>query len=382
MSLYKICYVVTIPVTIQSFFIPQLQFLADNGFDVTVVCSQDPNLRSILGDKINFHPIDIPRGISVGRMIKSIQLLTIFFKKENFDIIQYSTPNAAFCASVSAILSRNMVRNYHLMGFRFLGAKGIEKYLLKYLEKITCMFSTHIECVSQSNLNLGVKEKLFPESKATVVWNGSTGGVDLKKFDYIHKERWRKEVRYELGIDKDDVLFGFVGRITKDKGINELIEAFSKLQNDEKLLLIGPLEGVNTLNSRLWEWAKNNSNVIILDAVLDIERYFAAMDVLVLPSYREGFGNVIIEAEAMGTPVIVSEIPGPIDAILPSKTGLFCISKDSGDLYKKLKMMSSDKLCRNQMGNAARYYVRACFDSEVLCYKILVRKMELCNKIT
>ena len=119
-------------------------------------------------------------------------------------------------------------------------------------------------------------------NKATVVWNGSTGGVDLKKFDCNKRERWRTEIRKELDISEKDILFGFAGRITKDKGINELIQAFLELKNESKLLLIGPPEGINTLDTKLWNWAKENESVLIHDAVSDIERYFAAMDVLIL----------------------------------------------------------------------------------------------------
>ncbi len=376
----KICYVVTIPLTIESFFIPQLRYLAENGFDVTVVCSNDSSLQEKLGESIRFYPIDIPRGISIGGSIYALKALTQFFKKEKFDLIQYSTPNAAFYSSIAAKKADCKVRNYHLMGLRYLGASGMGRTILKVLERIACHNSTSIECVSKSNMEMGINEGLFPREKVTVVWNGSTGGVDLSRFDFSKRQQWRKEIRKELGYSANDFVYGFVGRITKDKGINELIEAFSKLKNNVKLLIIGSPEGVDTLNPKLWNWANNSSNVIIHDTVTDIERYFAAMDVLVLPSYREGFGNVIIEAEAMGIPVVVTAIPGPIDTMIQDKTGLCCNVMDVEDLYEKLKVMVEDDTLRSQMGNEAYKYVSTHFDSEVLCQKILDRKKELFNK--
>ncbi|MDD3138307.1 MAG: glycosyltransferase family 4 protein [Lachnospiraceae bacterium] len=369
----KICYIVTIPSTIHAFFVPQLKFLAENGFDVTVVCSHDEGLQDILGKKIRFYPIEIPRGISVGGMLKAIYDLYCFFKKEKFDLVQYSTPNAAFCASIAACLVNIRIRNYHLMGFRFLGAKGLGKIVLKHFEKLICVCSTCIECVSQSNLKLGISERLFSESKATVIWNGSTGGVDLKKFDYIQKDQWRKEVRQELKLLEKDVVFGYVGRITKDKGVNELLQVFFHLQNSVKLLFVGSSEGIDTLDQQLWNWAKESDAVIIHDEVTDVERYFAAIDVLLLPSYREGFGNVIIEAGAMAVPSIVSDIPGPIDVVIDGQTGLICRCKNVESLEDNIiKIMDNSKF--KELGINAYEYVISHFDREILCEKIMERK--------
>ena len=210
--MYKICYMVTIPLTIESFFIPQLQYLAANGFDVTVVCSNDSSLQEKLGESIRFYPIDIPRGISVGGSIYALKALTHFFKKEKFDLIQYSTPNAAFYSSIAAKRADCKVRNYHLMGLRYLGASGMGRIILKALEIIACYNSTSIECVSKSNMEMGIKEGLFPKEKVTVVWNGSTGGVDLSRFDFSKRQQWRGEIRKEFGYSESDFVFGFVGR--------------------------------------------------------------------------------------------------------------------------------------------------------------------------
>lgn len=232
-----------------------------------------------------------------------------------------------------------------------------------------------IECVSRSNLELGIKEKVFPAEKATVVWNGSTGGVNLERFDYFKRDVWRNKLREELGYEDADFIYGFVGRITRDKGINELLEAFFELKDDSKLFLIGNVEDENTLDKKLWMKAKNHPNVQIHTAVSDIERYFAMIDVLVLPSYREGFGNVVIEAAAVGTPAIVSNIPGPIDTIDAGKTALTVEVKNADDLKEKMMDMKSS-VCTN-MGTNAVEYVKYKFDSKKLCEKILERKKTL-----
>ena len=198
----KICYIVTLPVTIKAFFIPQLEYLSNKGFEVSVICNDDFELRNELNNEIKFIPVDIPRGISFINSIKTIKKLVAIFKTEKYDLVQYSTPNAALYSAIAAKATKIKIRNYHCMGFRYLGFRNVTRKVFKLIEKLTCYLSTHIECVSKTNLELGVIEKLFSEDKVTVVFNGSTGGVDLKKFDINYREQWRTEVRKKYGIDE------------------------------------------------------------------------------------------------------------------------------------------------------------------------------------
>lgn len=371
----KICFVLTHAATVRVFFIPQLQYLAEAGFDVTVVCSKDKTLQEDIGNKIRCKFIGIPRGISFCGSVKSTWNLYRYFKQQKFDLIQYSTPNAAFYASIASRLAGCQIRNYHLMGLRYLGMSGVGRLIFKIIEKLTCQNSTSIECVSNSNLQLGIQEGLFDEKKATVVWNGSTGGVDLSRFDYSRRVEWRNQVRRELGYHEDDFIFGFVGRITRDKGINEIFQAFSECGNKAKLLLIGAAEGMDTLNQELLQKVRKNPNVQFHDKVSDIERYYAAIDILLLPSYREGFGNVIIEAAAVGTPAIISDIPGPIDAVKNGKTAYVVPAKDVPSLAEAMKkcMACSSSLIPMECVEFAAQR----FDSMKLCKKIYDRKRAL-----
>ncbi len=373
----KICYITTISLTIKAFFVPQLRHLAENGYEVSVICSPDEALQQKLGEKIRFIPVEIARGISPTTLISSILELKKVFVKEKFDIVQYSTPNAAFCAAIAAKMAGVKIRNYHLMGLRYLGAKGVLRGILKLLEKITCKFSTHIECITKSNLHLSIEEKLFAPQKATIVWNGSTGGVDIERFDFGKRQEWRKEIRQNLGYTDDDFVFGFVGRITKDKGIDEILQAFQNVKGESKLLLIGEKEGIATLNPDLWENAQNNEKIIIHNSVTDIERYYAAIDALLLPSYREGFGNVIIEAGAVGTPAIISNIPGPIDAVIPDETAKLVNVKNVASLQKTMEEFLENKNLAQDMSKSAYNFVLNNFDSEKLNEKILERKRML-----
>lgn len=379
MSLKKICYVVTVPVTIRAFFIPQLRYLAQNGFDVTVICSSDKTLAYELGDEITYIPLDIPRGMSFFGSLKTINNLIRIFRKENFDLIQYSTPNASLYSSLAATVVGCKVKNYHCMGFRYLGFSGASRSIFKFIEKITCIFSTDIECVSNSNLNLGIKEGLFNERKATVVFHGSTGGVDLNRFDTSKRQIYRNKHRQHYKISNNTFVYGFVGRITKDKGINELIKAYSEVEkrvSDTKLVFIGYFENKNNLDEDLLDYTKKNNNIIFINKVDNIEEYYPLFDVLVLPSYREGFGNVVIEAEAMGVPVIVSDIPGPRDAMKNNVTGLLIPPKNITELSKSMIEIKDMYRKKDYIKNCYEF-VKKRFDNNQLCKEILDRKISL-----
>lgn len=375
----KICYILTVPVTVRAFFIPQLKYLSENGFDVSVICSSDDSLQSELGKKIHFIPVDMPRGLSIFKSISVIRKLIKIFKQESFNFIQYSTPNAALYGAIAAKICRVKIRNYHLMGFRYLGAKGILKVILKFLEKITCRLSSSIECVSKSNLELGVAEGIFAKNKATVVWNGSTGGIDLGRFSIENRTEWRNEIRNKLGYSKNDFIYGFVGRITKDKGIDELLEAFLNSAHNAKLLMVGEFENEQELNQELLSNAKSNNQIKFVGAVNDVEKYFAAIDMLVLPSYREGFGNVVIESAAMGTPAIVSDIPGPRDAVIPNKTAILVPPNNTMALENIFSTVSKETI--KSLGKEAADFSKNNFDQNILNKYILERKNYLLSNI-
>ncbi len=375
----KICYILTVPVTVRAFFIPQLKYLSENGFDVSVICSSDDSLQSELGKKIHFIPVDMPRGLSIFKSISVIRKLIKIFKQESFNFIQYSTPNAALYGAIAAKICRVKIRNYHLMGFRYLGAKGILKVILKFLEKITCRLSSSIECVSKSNLELGVEEGIFAKNKATVVWNGSTGGIDLDRFSIENRTEWRNEIRNKLGYSKNDFIYGFVGRITKDKGIDELLEAFLNSAHNAKLLMVGEFENEQELNHDLLSNAKSNNQIKFVGAVNDVEKYFAAIDMLVLPSYREGFGNVVIESAAMGTPAIVSDIPGPRDAVIPNKTAILVPPNNTMALENIFSTVSKETII--SLGKEAADFSKNNFDQNILNKYILERKNYLLSNI-
>ncbi|MBO0992530.1 glycosyltransferase [Bacillus sp. SD088] len=379
----KLCVVTTTSITVRSFLISQLMFLSRNGYHITVICDPDSNLAKELPKCIQYRPVAMNRGFEGIGMIKSIWHLYKIFKVEKYDIVQYSTPNAAFYSSIAARMANIPVRLYCQWGIRYVGYQGWMRQLLKRIEKVICQFSTEIEPDSHGNLLFGRKEGLYSSTKSRVIWNGSANGVDTRRFDIHQKEVWKAEIRERYGILENDFVYGFIGRINKDKGINELLHAFKKMDekaNNVKLLIAGPDDQINSIEADIYEWSKQCKNVIYCGYIHEIEKYYAAMDVFILPSYREGFGSVVIEAEIMGVPVIVTNIPGPTNAMKQDVTGLVVTKGKIKPLQEAMeKLFFDQKLC-DEMGRNAHLFSRNHFNQTSLWHYILLDRDKLTNR--
>lgn len=368
----KICYITTISLTLKTFVIKTAEYIHENtDWDISFVCSEDNEFATSLPEYIHYYPIHMERGISVAG-IKAMLEMKKLFDREKFDLIQYSTPNASLYASMAGFWARVPVRLYCQWGMAYVGFNGVKRSVFKTIEKLVCSLSTWIEPDSNSNLVFSHEEGLYPESKGSVIWNGSACGVNLEKFNIKHKSEYRDEIRTKYGIEKDQFVFGFVGRITRDKGINELFQAFKKVYTGkEYLMLVGPSEVDQTVDAELYSWAKNNQNVIFVGYTNKVEQYLAAMDCYILPSYREGFGMGVVEAEAMGVPVVVTNIPGPIDAMIDGETGISVEKKDAEGLYNAMNRLLSDTELCNRYGNTGVEYAKRHFEQNQLFEKIL-----------
>lgn len=365
----KICFVTTIYLTYRMFLKQLSTYLYETGeYDVSLICNDEPEIAEDLPKFVHYFPVKMERGVSLSA-ISAINEIEKVLQQNKFDIVQYSTPNAAFYTSIAAKKAGVPVRLYCQWGIRYMGFEGWKRILFKYLEKKTCDNSTYIEAESHNIRNFSLDEKLYTTERSCVIWNGSASGVDLTKFDIQKRDLWREKVREERSIDSEDVVFAFAGRLTADKGINELLAAFlniAKNNSNAKLMIMGGMDNSASLNADLMEKAKKSGQVIFTGSVNDIERYYAAADVFVAPSYREGFGLVVVEAEAMGLPAIVSDVPGQIDAIVPFKTGLSCKVKDVATLEAAMEKMLKKPEYRMQIGIAAAEFAESDFEQKKL----------------
>ncbi len=344
----KICLITTVSLTMKAFVLETAKYLYENcGYDITLICSDDEEFERSLPEYIHYIPVTMARGIDLSA-IGSILKFYKIFKKEKFDLIQYSTPNASCYASIAAFLAKAPKRLYAQWGIRYIGMQGKTRRIFKLIEKLVCRLSTHIRSVSPLNRQFAIDEGLYPDYKAKVVGNGGTIGVDMSCYNISEKESFNDATRKEYNIKNTDFVYGFAGRISADKGCNELLSAFksiAQLNENAKLLIVGPLEDNCGVDPSLIDWAKESSSVIFTGMVngADMKRYYSAMNVLVHPTYREGFGMVIQEAGALAVPVITTRIPGASEVMEENASCLLVEPKNTAELQNAMALLLNDK---------------------------------------
>lgn len=365
----KICFVTTIYTTFRAFLKNFAIYLNESGeYDISLICNNDEEVLEDIPSFVHYYPVEMKRGVSLSAF-GAIKRIGEILEKEQFEIVQYSTPNAAFYTSIAAKKKKIPVRLYCQWGIRYMGFEGWKRNVFKVLEKLTCDNSTFIEVESHNIRNFSLSEKLYSSDKSCVIWNGSASGVDLQKFDISKKKKWREELRKDFSLSEKDIVFAFAARLTADKGVNELLEAFLNIEekySNAKLLMMGGMDNQESLQSELVFRSKKSKNIIFTGNVPDVEKYYAASDVFVAPSYREGFGLVVIEAEAMGLPAIVSNVPGQIDAIKENVTGLTCEVKSSKSLQSAMEKLIDDEILRIKLGDNASKYVEENYEQRKL----------------
>lgn len=380
----KIAIITTQSSSIENWIKPFLPYYRQEGIAVTVLSQMDEAYRASLEKEfpgVTAVPAPIPRGVDLFGSLRAVRFLYRFFHRQHFDMVQYSTPNASFYGSVASFFARVPVRLYCQWGMVFVSQSGLKRKIFETIERTTCRLSTCVQPDSFGNLNFCREKGFYDETKSEVIWNGSAKGVDLAKFDLLQKERWRQEVRRERGIQQDDKVIGFVGRLGRDKGCNELFDAFRQISEampQARLLFVGPIEKEDTIDDLAY--FQQEPRIIKTGRVPDVWRYYAAMDVFCLPSYREGFGMSVVEAEAMGVPVIVTDIPGPTDGMQEGKTGLVIPVRSAQAIVKAAEtLLTEEETCRTFGENGAAF-ARNAFDSRVFARKLMENRKKLLSQ--
>lgn len=363
----KICFITTIPITVKAFLQKQISLLQNEKFDITVICADAQELSDVLDPKVTLIALPFKRGADILGIIPNIYRLYRIFKKEQFDIINYLTPNASFYSCIAGRIAKGKNLIYSQCGLRYIALSEPARSIFRMIEKITCRLSDEVQPVSASMMEFCIQENFYSPKKASMIGHGSSCGVDLKRFDVTKKEQWRKEIRKENKIDEGVFVIGFVGRITADKGINELLTACKSILNKNVILwLVGPFDDMRSIDSNLSAWAANCPFVKHTSFVNDVERYYAAFDLFVLPSYREGFGNVSIEAQAMKVPCLVTDILGLKDTIVPGSTGELVKVKSADNLKFMLQKLLKNRPLLEKYGEQGHLFVQHFFTESTL----------------
>lgn len=367
----KVCMITTVSLTLKVFVVETAKYLHKQcGYDVTLICDNDEEFKNSLPNYIHYIPVHMARGVDITG-VKSIVDFIKVFREEKFDMVQYSTPNAACYASIAAKIVKVPVRLYCQWGIRYVGMSGISRKIFKAIEKVVCRNSTNIRAVSPMNKAFAVSEGLYPEEKAVVVGKGGTIGVDMQRYDISKKAEYRSTIRKQYGISDEAFVYGFAGRVSADKGCTELMTAFRKItesEPDAKLLIVGPMEDGCGVPAEILEWARK-SNQVVMTGMIDgskMNEYYSAMDVLVHPTYREGFGMVLQEAGALGIAMITTKIPGASEVMEEGISCLLVEPKNMLELESTMKKLITDREYSKKIGQAAYERTKQYYDRPIM----------------
>jgi glycosyltransferase involved in cell wall biosynthesis len=354
----KVCIIVSSgEKTMKWFLLDHIRALSYK-YDVTVMANTS-NFDFIdpMDIKVNTISNYIERKISIVKDIKALLHLLQVFSQYKFDVVHSVTPKAGLLAMMAAMLTQVPIRIHTFTGQIWVTRSGLSRYIFKNLDKIIAFCSTNILVDSLSQQNFLIDENVVKPNQSMVLGKGSISGVDTLRF--AHNKTARSEIRDELKIAESTTVFLFLGRLTRDKGILDLAQAFVKLcqiREEVQLLIVGPDEE-EIVPAIKQQYESFYDRITFVDYTNVPEHYMAASDILCLPSYREGFGSVIIEAAAVGLPAIGSKIYGITDAIEENITGLLHKPADVESIFEAMLQLTDDISLRQEM--AANAYRRA-----------------------
>lgn len=356
---------VTAPVSM-AFFQGQLDFLCQAGFEIVVICS--PGWDSPAG--IRYYPIPMKREISLLSDLQSLLRLIRLLMKLKPDLINAGTPKAGLLGMLAAYLCRVPVRVYTCHGLRLETLAGIKRLILTMTEKVAAFCAQRVICVSPSLREKVVQQGLAPLTKTVVIGAGSCNGIDLAKFSPVTDAGTQADPLHHYGTIAPDAAFiGFVGRLTRDKGIYELISAFATLKKNFSnlyLLLVGGFEAGDPVSDEVRDKIDRDERIINLGEVADPLPYYQMMKILVLPTYREGLPTVLLEAGAMGIPVVATRATGCIDIVHDGETGLLVDIGDVNALTAKLELLLQDEGLAKKLGHNARKRMNELYRQELV----------------
>jgi len=373
------------PLSLKVLLKGQLWFMASNGFDVKGVSSEGEELREVHENEgIAVEAINMSRKITPFQDLKSLWEMWNFLRKEKPQIVHTHTPKAGIIGMLAARLAGVPHRLHTVAGLPLMEATGIKRKILNFVEKLTYSSATRVYPNSKGLYDFILQNHFTQSNKLKIIANGSSNGINTTFFSPEQvTETERVTLREKLNIQPDDFVFVFVGRIVSDKGINELIKAFSELQaagNNEqigiKLLLVGGLESyLDPLNPETLAEINQNKDIISVGFQQDVRPFFAISDVLAFPSYREGFPNVVMQAGAMGLPSIVSDINGCNEIIVEGENGLIIPPKNVEKLKEKMLTLARDKNLYIKLKENSRRMIENRYEQSVV-WKALLEEYE------
>ncbi len=367
-------HVTTVPASLKAFFQGQIAFMKAQGFNISGISSPGPHLDDFQQrEGIEFRGITITRKINPIADLVSLVFLFIQIRRWRPTILHAHTPKGGLLGMVSAWTARVPVRIYHLRGLPLETATGWKRWLLWTSESVACLLADRVFCISESLRQRVLDLSICPSNKIRVLGKGSGNGVDVvnrfnpKRFD-------SKCVRRKLGIGDNSLVIGFVGRIARDKGIEDLARSWKMLsasRPDLRWIIVGDLDERDPIPQTLYRQLREDPGVQILGFVDDATEYYVAMDVCVLPTFREGFGNVLLEAASMRVPVVATRVTGCVDAVADGVNGMLVSPHNHVELAHAIARYLDDDQLRHDHGAAGRRRMICDFQPVYLWREIL-----------
>ena len=365
----KVVLLTTAPLSLR-FLRGHIRLLQENGADVFVIASPSPILDAFAVDHgVEVSGIEMQRRIAPFRDLVALCRLIYRLRRIRPDIVHAHTPKAGLLGMLAALIAMAPIRLYHIHGLPLMTAGGIKRWLLWMCDAIACRLAHQVFCVSQSIMHAVKSEGICRAEKLAILANGTIDGIDSA--EQYNPNRFppstRLALRRSLNIAEGARVVGFVGRIVKDKGIYELLEAFSQLSNefdDLHLLIVGLFEGHQPITLEAKATIEGDSRIHLVGFTEDPAPYYTLMDVLAFPTYREGFGLVAAEASALEVPVVATSIPGCVDAVCDGVTGTLVPPKDARALATAIAYYLRNPELSRQHGNAGRKRVLQDFQPE------------------
>jgi glycosyltransferase involved in cell wall biosynthesis len=344
-------------------FLPEtIRTMQNRGFHVIVIAPPgevDPKLEGV-----EYRLVAIDREISPYRDLRALFQIWSILRKLRPSICNMSTPKMALLGGLAGWLARVPHRIYTLRGLRYETTRGRMRSLLIACEKLACGCAHQVICISRSVREGVIRDGVAPPAKTTVLGDRVSEGLSLKPESAPAATITRKD----CGIPETSAVMGFVGRLTKDKGIRELVDAFCILRaegKDVRLLLLGDFESGDPVDQATEQRIRSDPGIRWLGYVPDPHPYYPLMDVFVFPTYREGLGRVLLEAAAAGKPVVSTHTTGVVDVVFDGVTGLLVPTQDAAAVAQAVGTILRDRHLARAMGERARELVRQEFDNSV-----------------
>lgn len=380
----KLIRITTVPISLEKLLSGQLHFMTDY-YEVIGVSSGGEKLDVVAKkENIRVEAVELTRKITPLKDLKAVFHLYRFLKKEKPFIVHSHTPKAGTIGMLAAKLAGVPHRLHTVAGLPLLEATGKKRKVLDFVEKITYSCATKVYPNSKGLQDIIIQNGYCAADKLKVLANGSSNGIDTSHFNPdLISESQKATLRKELNITENDLVFVFVGRLVKDKGINELIAAFDRLSKTNphaKLLLVGRYEpDLDPLKPETLALIESNKAIISAGYQLDVRPFFSIANALVFPSYREGFPNVVMQAGAMRLPCIVSNINGCNEIVIEGQNGFIIPVKSESAIFEAMKKLSAQPALLQVLRENARELILSRYEQQIVWQAVLeeYHKLEL-----